>query len=62
MQVSNIVSIVEIMLVKDRNTYDLHNTREIDNDYVNEAVARNKKTSNEGRFTGTTSDPEVTEK
>ena len=26
------------MLVKDRNAYDLHNTR--DNDYVNEALAR----------------------
>ena len=29
MQVSNIVSIIEIMLVKDRSTYDLHNTGEI---------------------------------
>ena len=28
-QINNIVSIVEIMLVKDRNTYDLHNTGKI---------------------------------
>ena len=33
-----------------------------DNDYVNEVPARNQKTSNEGRFTETASDPEVIEK
>ena len=37
MQVSNIVSIIEITLVKDWNAYNLHNTR--DNDYVNEGKA-----------------------
>ena len=29
MQVSNVVSIAEIMLVKDRNTYNPHNIGEI---------------------------------
>ena len=60
MQVSYIVSTRVMILAKDRNTYDLHNAEEIMIMQMREQ-RESQKTSREGGFTETASDPEITE-